>query len=479
MANATEQTETPGPQPETAKRFFERAAEVAVTNNYDYAIELYRDGIKWDPDALEAGHRPLYEVALKRKAAGGKPAGMRDQAAARKSGTPAEKVSWAAYLLAKEPDNPKLMELLLSAALKANAPHTARWIAVHLTQANRDGGRPSLDRYMLVIDSLEKIEDFDNAVATCQLACRLKPNDLGLTTRLKNLSAMQTLRRGNYETAENFKGSLNNANKQLEQQQDQNLVSQDNILDRQIATARRELAANPHVAGKIYLLCDLLCKRGRQVEEDEALATLDRYYDQTRSYRFHERAGDIRMRQFQRKALAAVAALKADPNNMDLRRAAQLMVRDARNFAETEYAERVANYPTDLTLKFELGRRLFENGKFDQAIPILQQAESDAKNRLRALSLLGQAFFNLGFFSEAVSTYRRAIEAIELAGTDTAKDLHYNLGLALEQMGRPAEADAAYSQVVQWDFNFRDTRSRIQKLRLRQSGETPGGPAQK
>jgi len=35
------------PQPEVAKRFFDRAAEVAMTNNFDYALELYRDGIKW------------------------------------------------------------------------------------------------------------------------------------------------------------------------------------------------------------------------------------------------------------------------------------------------------------------------------------------------------------------------------------------------------------------------------------------------
>lgn len=481
MASTNGQTDGQGftPQPETAKRFFERAGEVAVTSNFDYAMELYRDGIKWDPDALEAGHKPLRDVGMKRKLNGGKGIGMRDQAAARRASEPNEKLSWAAYLLAKDPGNLRAMEALLQAASKADARQTVRWIAVLLIEANRDSNKPTLDRYVMAMDALERVEDYNDAIVACQLACRLKQNDGLLVTRLKNLSAMQTLQKGNYENARDFKGSLNNAKKQMEQQQDQNVVNQDAILDRQIGDARRLWADNSLQPGKLYLLTDLLCKRGREDEENEAIRLLGEAYEATRSYRFHERQGDIRMRQFHRKASAAIAALQADPENADLKKAAQQVIREARNFGEQEYAERVANYPTDLTLKFEYGRRLFDNGKYDQAIPILQQAESDPKTRVRAMNLLGQSFFSLGYFSEAVATYRRAIAAVEVAGGDTAKELHYNLGRALEQMGRPAEADAAYSQVVQWDFNYRDTRLRIQKLRRRDeppnAAEAPAG----
>jgi hypothetical protein len=41
-----------------ARAFFERAEEVASTENFDYAIELYLDGLRLSPDALEDGHAP-------------------------------------------------------------------------------------------------------------------------------------------------------------------------------------------------------------------------------------------------------------------------------------------------------------------------------------------------------------------------------------------------------------------------------------
>ncbi len=459
--------ESPAPdrQPETAKRFFDRGVQVAQTNNHDYALELYRDGLKWDPDALEIGHKPLREISLKRKAAGGKGPGLREQAGLRRAGDPKEKLGWSAFMLAKEPDNPRYMELLLDAAMKVGAEKTARWIAGLLYDANRSSGKTSLDRFITIVDAMEKVEDYDLAVKACTDACRMKPQDMNLNTRLKNLSAMQTMQRGKYETAEDFKDSLDDAKRQMNQQDDLRVVSSDQIIDRQVEEARREYDAEPTAPGKIYAYVDALSKRGREDEEAKAIEVLQQAFEQSRSFRFRERIGDIRIKQFHRKAVDAAGALQTDPTNPDLKAKAQQIARDSRNFEEQEYAARVANYPTDLTLKFEYGRRLFSNRKFDDAIPVLQQAENDPKNRLRAKSLLGQSFFNLGFSSEAVDTYRRAIEELEVLGGDTAKELYYNMGLALEQMGKTAEADAAYSQVMQWDFNYRDVRKRLQKLR--------------
>jgi hypothetical protein len=41
----------------------------------------------------------------------------------------------------------------------------------------------------------------------------------------------------------------------------------------------------------------------------------------------------------------------------------------------------------------------------------------------------------------------------------------YLYGRALEQKGDAEAAKKAYSQVTQWDFNFRDTQARLKKLR--------------
>ena len=55
-----------------AKAFFDKAGKVAETKNFDYAIDMYIEGLKRAPDALEDGHAPLRRLALIRQGKGGK-----------------------------------------------------------------------------------------------------------------------------------------------------------------------------------------------------------------------------------------------------------------------------------------------------------------------------------------------------------------------------------------------------------------------
>src|SRR6476659_4303444 len=58
-----------------AKAFFDRGGTVAGTGNYDYAIEMYIQGLNLDPEGVE-GHQALRDISLRRKAGGGKAIGM-------------------------------------------------------------------------------------------------------------------------------------------------------------------------------------------------------------------------------------------------------------------------------------------------------------------------------------------------------------------------------------------------------------------
>ena len=64
---------------------------------------------------------------------------------------------------------------------------------------------------------------------------------------------------------------------------------------------------------------------------------------------------------------------------------------------------------------------------------------------------------------------------MDTADRDTAKELYYHLGRALEQLGDVGGADQAYSQVMQWDFKYRDVRQRVQQLRQARKSD-PAGP---
>ena len=42
------------PQPEKAQKWFEHAKTAAMSNNYEYALECYANGLKLDPELMSA-----------------------------------------------------------------------------------------------------------------------------------------------------------------------------------------------------------------------------------------------------------------------------------------------------------------------------------------------------------------------------------------------------------------------------------------
>jgi hypothetical protein len=100
------------------KAFFDRGDQVAETGNWDFAIQMYLEGIRREPGNLERGHRPLREVAVKRKAQGGKSAGLREAFKRRSGKDPAEALVNAEFVLAKDPLSLKAMVEVLKAARK-------------------------------------------------------------------------------------------------------------------------------------------------------------------------------------------------------------------------------------------------------------------------------------------------------------------------------------------------------------------------
>jgi hypothetical protein len=72
-----------------------------------------------------------------------------------------------------------------------------------------------------------------------------------------------------------------------------------------------------------------------------------------------------------------------------------------------------------------------------------------------------------GFMDEAADTLRDVIETYQLKGDAKSIDMYYWYGRALEAKGDVAAALKAYSQVAQWNFNYRDVQARIKNLRVK------------
>jgi tetratricopeptide (TPR) repeat protein len=112
-----------------------------------------------------------------------------------------------------------------------------------------------------------------------------------------------------------------------------------------------------------------------------------------------------------------------------------------------------------------MAQRLFSLGRLDEAIPVFQHVRNDPKYRVDATSFLGRAFLENKFVEEAVETLKVSIEEYQLRGDEKSKEMYYWYARALEEKPDIPAAVKAYSQVAQWDFNYRDVQARIRNLR--------------
>jgi tetratricopeptide (TPR) repeat protein len=270
------------------------------------------------------------------------------------------------------------------------------------------------------------------------------------------MSAKEAIQKGKYEQDDRkFTDNIKDAAKQHDLLQKDSMTQRRDYLEQQVKKTRHEYEANPTVQGKIHALVDALLKFETTEAEAEAIAVLERAFKDTRAYQHKLRIGDVRIRQMSRE----YSRLKDAGDTAGATEQAHRQL----DFEIAEFVERVENYPTDLTMRYELGRRYLIGGRFDEAIPLLQEAQRDARRHVSALNYLGQAFVGRNMLPEACDTYQRALRA-ELT-EDAVKKIRYNLGDVLERIGDFEKAQEEFSLVAQIDYNYKDVRTRLDRIR--------------
>ena len=443
------------------KAFFERADQVAETGNWDFAIEMYIEGIRREPENLDRGHKPLRDVSLKRKAQGGKGPGLKDTFTHRAGKDPLVSLVNAEYLLAKEPGSINYMLQVLKAAKalhgqdEMDLKEVVKWVCDIIMEAQKLAPKANLQILTLLIESYHDVDEFRSALQACEMAMKISPDNPKLMAAVSELSAKYTLQKGKYGQEGDFTKGVKDLDKQKELIQKDMMVKDKRFVVQAIDKAREEYLASPTVPGKINGLVDALCRVEDESYENEAMDVLRKAHHDLNAYQFKLRLGDIRIRQMSRRYRDLVTA--GD------KAAAIEQARAQLDFELEEYKERCDNYPTDLALKFELGKRLFLATKYDEAIASLQQAQRDPRRHVQALSFLGQSFARKGWYREAGETFQRALEA-ELT-EDRAKEIRYLLGDVLEKQNELVKAQDQFSEVAQMDYNYRDVRKRLDDLR--------------
>jgi tetratricopeptide (TPR) repeat protein len=110
---------------------------------------------------------------------------------------------------------------------------------------------------------------------------------------------------------------------------------------------------------------------------------------------------------------------------------------------------------------FTLGRILRTGGKNAEALDLFLRYQKLVPGDFQALGQIGNCLAAMRRFDEAESFLRGAVEHLDDAPT------HYNLGLVMALVGRPAEAVAEYERAIDRDARHVEARSNLAAMLVR------------
>jgi tetratricopeptide (TPR) repeat protein len=455
----------------TARKWFKQANKLIEDRNYDYAIECFLAGLKFWPEAVEEGHQPLRGAAYARRETGGKkPSKIEEMKHAMTGKDPLQALLNAEWRWSRDPGNLSYIGGIVKNAARGGYEDTLLFIAPIYFDAAKNAKKLSKDPFALLHKSYDEagnrceargdlkraIAFFEGGLTVLQVLTQIGGPNSEYRELQKNLATKVTIIKGKYGSDDDFRSSVKDSDSQRDIRDRERMVMDDSRLENLIDDAREAWRANPGVSAKLINLVDLLCRDESPDRETEAIKLLDEEFASSGNYSYKMRSDDIRTKLLRRGIREAGTA-----GDKQGERQAKI---ELLKFELRIFKERAEKYPTDNKLKYELGRRLVQARSYDQAIPMLQEARNDPKNRTACMHLIGRCFYEKGLYSQAITSLNQATEEHELIGDDLGKSLYYWLGRSCEAAEKTEDATKAFGQVIQWDYNYRDVRQRLEAL---------------
>lgn len=464
--------------PEKAKKFFDHARTVQDTENYEYAMQLWLSGMRWDTasmPALEAFFNcsaNFLNTPASRKGIG--------KDVVKSVSGPGDVDKYLRSLLewALKPTEAALAVRAMESAAKLKLMEPGTWIGrIAFARANAEKNpRRAKELLLKISEQFGALNQFEMSVQTAEAALRQDPSDGELAAHIRSLAATATMNKGGYDKPGQeggFRQNIRDAAKQRELDDADRISKTEDTVERLLSAAEAEYIKRPNDGPTVENLGKRLLERGKPADEERAHQLYTTTFGTTKAFRFRQMAGDIRIRQMRRKVVELEKMLAGAPDGQKemVQRMLDHQHEDLNGLEMEEYRLRVENYPTDLGMKYELGKRYFVAGRFDDSIPLFQEAQSDAKIRPQVLNMLGQAFHRIHYYDEAVQTFKGASEGRDLT-PELSREVRYNLMLALTELGKShkdanavREADKLASGIATEQFNYRDIRVRRDEIK--------------
>jgi tetratricopeptide (TPR) repeat protein len=442
-------------------KHLEKAAEAVKRRNYPFAVKLYGQLCALQPDngaARQGLRNALYKKAEQKPtpkvfALLGGGVHLLSASIARMTGNHNGAVKALERYLAFDPLDESANLRLGDSLIKAG--HRRSALAVYKAYAEQQPRCLEASRAAGAL--LQEAGEIEEALAMYEQALRVDPRDQESLRAKKNLAAESALKSSKIESAKSSRELIKDkgAQKKLEKADRLQLTAEE--IAEELEELEAKLADNPDDVATL--------KRLAQVHEmnkdpQSALDCLERAAVlMPDDHELGDRAADLRTA-LQEKRIAEAEA------RGDGAAAAQMR----KVLAEQQIGtlrRRVERQPTDLGLRFALGKALLATGANDEAIAELQQAVRDPRHKAEALLALGRAFRNKGLADLARGQLEKAHEACAGRDARLEKDVLYELGLVAEESDDVASALDWYKRILEQDIGFRDVAQKVEELAAR------------
>lgn len=433
----------------------EKAKEAIRKKNYDYAISLFREILEIKPDQVEA-RRGLREAEFKKYAKRYPPLVLRLLQGLpslilillySKLKKPKKVLAACEGFLRFDPKSRRVNSILASSALALGFQETAILVLETLVEAYPDD--------IQALNNLGKLYyrkgDLGQAMRFYEKTLKIDSGNQEAIRARKNLAAEGALIETGFQTASSSAELIKDKEKQKELLRKERIVKTEkdvSILEKELG---EKLEKDPGDSKTLMKMARLLSERERY---EEALSFLDKILHQIPDdYETKIFSGDLRIR-----ILSGKLAKAEGEGNEERGRA----LRKEKNELEIqEYLWRVEEHPTDLELRYKLGRSLYQGDRIDEAIAAFQKSLNDPRLRVDSLIMLGNAFLRKGMYELAANQFSKALD--DLSSTSRkGMEVRYSLGSIYERMGDSTKAKEEFARIYEVDISFRDISKKME-----------------
>lgn len=436
------------------KSLYEKGVTATERKNYDYALQLFNHALSLQQDFTLARHS-LHQ-ACRKKFTEVPPSQItlgfnkiKAQIIALKStamdlkGNSLGAIIQCEKALRFDPDNVGVL-IQLSASLEKEGMIES---AIRTLEETLSINNKNVNALRRLARLYAKTENFDGARDCYRAILEIMPHDIEADGAIKDLDAGETIKRAQWEETETYRAKIRDTDHAKELEARSHIVKTSDDINYLIERNEEKLKENPDDT-------DLLRSLGELYETKKEYSRALEYYEKTRE---RDKNNFILMR---KSTNVRIKIIDEDISRLKDEKEIARAKKEREELRLDLCSKEVSRYPTNLTLRYDYGVLLIENGRFDEAIAEFQVSVNDMTRKLQSLNMLGVCFQRKGMHDLAITQFRKALEQSSGLDDDT-KDIIYNLGTTYEQMGNLVPAIDAFKKIYEVDISYRDIAQKI------------------